>query len=269
MRIRLEGLHKTYPLSPSRSRAAGAGTGGAAIEALRGVTLDIPQNSIFGVIGKSGAGQSTLHRLASLLETPESGAVFYGGERVDSLASGEMIQKRRRNGMIFQNFNLFSSRTAGGNIAYPLEICGKSRDEIAARTAELLGLVELSDRGASPVSALSGGQKQRIAIARALANNPDILFCDEATSALDPQTTRSILALIRRLQRTLGITVLMITHQMEVVRETCDYVAVLDKGRITETGSVREVFAAPASEVTRDFLRTLGPAEPEGARDGR
>jgi D-methionine transport system ATP-binding protein len=159
--------------------------------------------------------------------------------------------------MIFQNFALFSSRTAGENIAYPMEICGCSKDKIENRVNELLEIVGLSDKKNAPVSTLSGGQKQRIAIARALANNPDVLFCDEATSALDPQTTKSILSLIRDIQKKMNLTVVMITHQMEVVRDACDYVAVLDDGLVVEQGNVLDIFTHPKSSVTKDFLSHL------------
>ena len=159
--------------------------------------------------------------------------------------------------MIFQNFNLFSSRNAAGNIAYPMEICGMDRANISKRVEELLSLVGLQGRGSAPISTLSGGQKQRVAIARALACNPDILFCDEATSALDPQTTRSILALIKELQAKMNLTVVMITHQMEVVRDACERVAVIDSGRIVEEGTVSDIFANPKSEVTKDFISNL------------
>ena len=160
--------------------------------------------------------------------------------------------------MIFQNFNLFSSRTAAKNIAYPLEICGTPKAVIKERVAELLELVGLSDRADAPISTLSGGQKQRIAIARALANKPDILFCDEATSALDPQTTRSILELIRAIQKKMNLTVVMITHQMEVVRDACDQVAVLDNGSVVEQGLVSDIFTNPKSNVTKDFISHIG-----------
>ncbi|MBO5137139.1 MAG: methionine ABC transporter ATP-binding protein [Spirochaetaceae bacterium] len=229
------------------------------VNAVQDVTLSIPSNSIYGIIGKSGAGKSTLVRLISLLEKPDSGCVLYNNERVDNLSSKELIQRRRHIGMIFQSFNLFSSRTAAKNIAYPLEICGTPQIVIKQRVAELLELVGLADRADSPVSQLSGGQKQRIAIARALANNPDILFCDEATSALDPQTTRAILSLIREIQQKMNLTVVMITHQMEVARDACDYVAVLDGGKVVEQGTVTEIFTKPQSEVTKDFLANLKP----------
>jgi D-methionine transport system ATP-binding protein len=245
MQITLEDITRTYPAQQGRT---------GEIHAVHSISLDIPSNGIYGIIGKSGAGKSTLVRLMSLLEKPDSGAVYYDGQRVDSLSEKDMIQRRRRNGMIFQNFCLFSSRNARENIAYPLEICGKPRREINQRTEELLALVDLSGRGNSPISTLSGGQKQRIAIARALANNPDILFCDEATSALDPQTTRSILELIRHLKAKLNLTVVMITHQMEVVRDTCDFVAVLDNGVVMETGTVEAVFTRPQSPVTQELF---------------
>jgi D-methionine transport system ATP-binding protein len=245
MHIRLEDITRTYPAQAGRADE---------IHAVHSISLDIPSNGIYGIIGKSGAGKSTLVRLMSLLEKPDSGAVYYDDQRVDSLLGKDLIQRRRRNGMIFQNFCLFSSRNARENIAYPLEICGKSRKEIAGRTEELLCLVGLTERGNSPISTLSGGQKQRVAIARALANNPDILFCDEATSALDPQTTRSILELIRQLKEKLSLTVVMITHQMEVVRDACESVAMLDNGLVVETGAVEEVFSRPKSPVTQDMF---------------
>jgi D-methionine transport system ATP-binding protein len=227
------------------------------VHAVRGVSLSIPSNRIFGIIGLSGAGKSTLVRLISLLEKPDSGEVFYDGERVDNLPEKEIIRRRRRLGMIFQNFNLFSSRTAGQNIAYPMEICRYPKDKIRARVAELLDLVGLSDRADAPVSTLSGGQKQRIAIARALACKPDILFCDEATSALDPKTTQQILALIKDIQRKMNLTVVMITHQMEVVRDACDNVAVLSEGQVVEQGTVKDIFAEPKTSVTKEFMSHL------------
>ena len=227
------------------------------LHAVQDVTLDIPSNIIYGIIGRSGAGKSTLVRLVSMLERPDSGEVYYDDERVDNLEGKALIQRRRRIGMIFQNFNLFSSRNAAGNIAYPMEICGMDRANISKRVEELLSLVGLQGRGSAPISTLSGGQKQRVAIARALACNPDILFCDEATSALDPQTTRSILALIKELQAKMNLTVVMITHQMEVVRDACERVAVIDSGRIVEEGTVSDIFANPKSEVTKDFISNL------------
>ena len=189
MEIKIENLSRTYS------------QGNVAVEAVKNVSLVIPSNVIYGIIGKSGAGKSSLVRLISLLEKADSGTIAFDGKRVDNLSKKELILQHRHIGMIFQNFNLFSSRTAAKNVAYPLEICKVPKKEINSRVKELLELVGLSDKGNAPVSTLSGGQKQRVAIARALANNPDILFCDEATSALDPQTTHSILELIRYIQK--------------------------------------------------------------------
>ncbi len=246
MYLTLENLQKTYTAKD-----------GSKIRAVDGVNLSIPENKIFGIIGKSGAGKSSLVRLVSLLESPDGGAVFYNEKRVDNLQKRDLIQQRRKIGMIFQNFNLFSSRTAGKNIAYPLELARVPKKQIAERVKEMLSLVGLEDRENAPISTLSGGQKQRIAIARALAASPDILFCDEATSALDPQTTRSILALIRDIQKKMNLTVVMITHQMEVVRDACDQVAVIEDGRVVEQGLVSEIFANPKTETTREFLRNI------------
>lgn len=246
MTIELKNLEKNYKSDSS-----------VPVHAVNNVSLHIPSNQIFGIIGKSGAGKSTLVRLISLLEKPDSGEVWYDNERVDNLDPKSMIARRRRIGMIFQNFNLFSSRNAEQNIAYPLEICGVPKEQIKKRTAELLELVGLSDRAESPVSQLSGGQKQRIAIARALANNPDILFCDEATSALDPQTTHQILDLIREIQKNMNLTVVMITHQMEVVRDVCSQVAVVNNGQIVELDTVQNIFLNPKTSVTKDFLQRI------------
>jgi len=243
MHISLEALRRTY------------GT----LHAVNDISLEIPDNSIYGIIGKSGAGKSTLVRLISLLETPDDGHILYASKRVDNLPKNQMIAQRRKVGMIFQTFNLFSSRNAGENIAYPLEIAGVDKVTINKRVDELLELVELTGRKNAPVSTLSGGQKQRVAIARALANHPDVLFCDEATSALDPQTTRSILALLTELKQKMNLTIVMITHQMEVVRDACEYVAVLDDGIVVEEGKVADVFATPQSSTTREFLANLAP----------
>ncbi len=227
------------------------------LHAVDGVSLSIPSNTIYGIIGKSGAGKSTLVRLISLLESPDAGEVYFDDIRVDNLTKRAMIERRRRVGMIFQNFNLFSSRNAEENIAYPMEIQGMSKDVIKKRVDELLSLVALEGRGKAPISTLSGGQKQRVAIARALSCNPDILFCDEATSSLDPQTTHSILSLLKEIQKKMSLTVVMITHQMEVVRDACEQVAVLDDGKVVEQGFVTDIFANPSSEVTKDFLAHL------------
>jgi D-methionine transport system ATP-binding protein len=193
-------------------------------------------------------------RVMSLLETPDSGEVYYGDERVDTLQGMELLKRRRKMGMIFQNFNLLGSRSVSGNIAYPLEIAGVPGKQIDKRVAELLEMVGISDKRKARMRELSGGQKQRVAIARALAANPEVLFCDEATSSLDPQTTRSILDLIRDLQQRLKITVVLITHQMEVVRAICQEVAVMDCGSIIETGSIAAVFDSPKAAVTRELM---------------
>ena len=233
------------------------------LQAVDNISLEIPSHTIFGIIGKSGAGKSTLVRLISLLEPVDSGEIYYGDFRVDTLTGKLLRNQHKKIGMIFQNFNLFASRTAAGNIAYPLEIAGMPKRVIAAKVEEMLHVVGLEGRGDARVSTLSGGQKQRVAIARALAVSPDILFCDEATSALDPQTTRSILELLKRLQKDMNLSVVMITHQMEVVRDCCQQVAVIDNGAVAETGSVREIFSAPKSEVTKDFLMHINPLNPE------
>ena len=227
----------------------------SSVHAVRDVDLVIPSGCIFGIIGRSGAGKSTLLRIISLLEKPDSGEVYYGEERVDTLRGMALLERRRKMGMIFQNFNLLGSRNASGNIAYPLEIAGLNRKQIDKRVDELLELVDIADKRKARLRELSGGQKQRVAIARALAANPEVLFCDEATSSLDPQTTRSILALIRELQETLKITVVLITHQMEVIREICQEVAVLDEGHIVEHGNVNAIFETPQAAATREMIR--------------
>lgn len=237
------------------------------LHAVDGVSLTIPSNTVFGIIGRSGAGKSTLVRLVSLLESPDSGEVYYDDVRVDNLKKAELIRRRRRIGMIFQNFNLFSSRDAAQNVAYPMEINGIPKEEIDVRVKELLSLVSLEGREHAPISTLSGGQKQRVAIARALACKPDILFCDEATSALDPQTTHSILALLKEIQQKMALTVVMITHQMEVVRDACDEVAVINDGTVVEQGKVTEIFSHPSSDVTKDFLTHLVGMDESGGND--
>jgi len=224
------------------------------VTAVRQVNLSIPSGCIYGIIGRSGAGKSSLLRTMSLLERPDSGKVYYNDERVDTLCGMELLQRRRKMGMIFQNFNLLGSRSAFGNIAYPLEIAGLGRKQIDKRVDELLDLVDIADKRKARLRELSGGQKQRVAIARALAVNPEVLFCDEATSSLDPQTTRSILALIRDLQQRFGLTVVLITHQMEVIREICQEVAVMEAGFIVETGTVASVFKTPKTAATREML---------------
>ena len=224
------------------------------VKAVKNVDLTVPDGSIFGIIGRSGAGKSTLLRVMSLLEAPDSGEVYYGEERVDTLRGVALLEKRRKMGMIFQNFNLLGSRNAAANIAYPLEIAGMNKKQIAVRVDELLELVDIRDKRKARLRELSGGQKQRVAIARALAVNPEVLFCDEPTSSLDPQTTRSILSLIRDLQQRLKITVILITHQMEVIREICQEVAVLEEGNIVERGNVTSMFEAPQTQAAKDLV---------------
>ena len=224
------------------------------VTAVRHVDLSISKGGIFGIIGRSGAGKSSLLRTMSLLETPDTGEVYYNGERVDTLKGMALLERRRKMGMIFQNFNLLGSRDVKENIAYPLEIAGYNRKQIETRVDELLEMVDITDKRKARMSELSGGQKQRVAIARALAVNPQILFCDEATSALDPQTTRSILALIHDLHKTLKITVVLITHQMGVIKQICQEVAVMDKGTIVETGPVSSVFNSPKATETWELL---------------
>ena len=225
------------------------------VTAVKQVDLAIPSSCIYGIIGRSGAGKSSLLRVMSLLETPDTGEVFYDDERVDTLRGKALLDRRRKMGMIFQNFNLFSSRDVSGNIAYPLEIAGMNRKQIDKRVEELLEMVDIADKRKTLLRELSGGQKQRVAIARALAVNPQVLFCDEATSSLDPQTTRAILALIRDLQQRLKITVILITHQMEVIREICQEVAVMDEGTIVEYGTVTSVFESPKAAATWEMIR--------------
>ena len=224
------------------------------VTAVKRVDLSVPSGCIYGIIGRSGAGKSSLLRVISLLETPDTGEVYYNGERVDTLRGLSLLERRKKMGMIFQNFNLFSSRNVSGNIAYPLEIAGFSRKLIDKRVNELLEMVDIADKRKARLRELSGGQKQRVAIARALAANPEVLFCDEATSSLDPQTTRSILALIRDLQQRLKITVVLITHQMEVIREICQEVAVLDGGIIVERGNVAAVFESPQTAAAKELI---------------
>ncbi|MEA4847682.1 MAG: ATP-binding cassette domain-containing protein [Clostridiaceae bacterium] len=230
--------------------------GNHSVEAVNNVSLSIRQGEIYGIIGFSGAGKSTLVRCINLLERPTSGKVFLDDLELTTLSERDLRKARKQIGMIFQQFNLLASRTAAQNIAYPLRYSGLSKNDIRKRVHELLALVDLEDKENAYPSQLSGGQKQRVAIARALANNPKILLCDEATSALDPQTTRSILKLLKKLNAQLGFTVVVITHEMQVVKEICDRVAVMEKGEIIEEGEVFSVFASPTKKVTKDFINT-------------
>jgi D-methionine transport system ATP-binding protein len=226
------------------------------VRALSDVSLRVSEGDIFGVIGSSGAGKSTLIRCINLLERPTSGQVIVNGQVLSALSARQLVLARRDIGMIFQHFNLLSSRTVFANVAFPLELGHTPKQEIAKRVEELLGLVGLEDKAQDYPVSLSGGQKQRVAIARALASNPKVLLCDEATSALDPETTLSILSLLKDINRRFRITILLITHEMNVVRAICDRVAVISEGRVVEQGPVREVFSQPRTELTRRFIST-------------
>lgn len=224
------------------------------LTALDNVSLHVPKGQICGVIGASGAGKSTLIRCVNLLERPTHGAVLIDDLDLTQLSEAELVKTRRQIGMIFQHFNLLTSRTVFENVALPLELENKSKAEIQEKTTALLALVGLSDKHNVYPANLSGGQKQRVAIARALASDPKVLLCDEATSALDPATTQSILKLLKEINRTLGITILLITHEMEVVKRICDQVAVIDKGRLIEQGTVSEIFSNPKTELAQEFI---------------
>ena len=242
-------------------------TPAGAVDALHDIDFPIHAGEIFGIIGRSGAGKSTLVRTINQLERPTSGRVLVNGVDLATLGEDALAQARRRIGMIFQHFNLLSSGTVAENIGLPLRIAGVPKRDIAARVDSLLELVGLSARRDAYPATLSGGQKQRVGIARALVHDPDILLCDEATSALDPETTHSILALLRDINRRLGLTVVLITHEMEVIREVCDRVAVLEKGRVVELGPVWRVFGAPQAEATDALLRPLAHDLPDDLRD--
>ena len=231
-------------------------SGGRTVHAVQDVSLSIGKGEIFGIIGFSGAGKSTLVRCINLLERPTSGSVTVDGKEMTALSARELRQARKKIGMIFQHFNLMPSRTVFGNVAYPLRGSGLSGEQIADKVHRLLELVGIGDKAEAYPKQLSGGQKQRVAIARALANDPNVLLCDEATSALDPQTTKAILRLLKDLNEKLGITVVIITHEMAVVKEICDRIAVMEYGRVVEQGEVFNVFADPRQEITRSFIHT-------------
>jgi D-methionine transport system ATP-binding protein len=236
------------------------------LHALRGIELDVKRGEVFGVIGRSGAGKSSLIRLINGLERPTSGSVIVDGQTVNQLDAAPLIALRRRIGMIFQHFNLLSSQTVFENVAFPLRLAGQSNAQIQARVRELLARVGLDQYAAAYPAQLSGGQKQRVGIARALATAPSILLCDEATSALDPQTTASVLDLLADLNRELGLTIVLITHEMEVVRRVCDRVAVLEAGQVVESGPVQAVFLHPQHPTTRTFLEDADTSADSAAR---
>lgn len=242
--IELQNISKTFFVADKK------------VDAVQDVSLTINDKDIFGIIGFSGAGKSTLVRCINLLERPTAGKVLIDGRDLTELSAKDLRTARKKIGMIFQHFNLMPSRTIFGNVAYPLKNSGLSKQQINDKVRELLELVGISEKENAYPRQLSGGQKQRVAIARALANDPKILLCDEATSALDPQTTKSILKLLQNLNEKLGITVVVITHEMAVVKEICNRVAVMDHGRVVEEGEVFSVFATPQQRLTRDFIKT-------------
>lgn len=240
--IQLVGLHKTFQTKSNT------------IEALKGIDLEIAQGEVFGIIGMSGAGKSTLVRCINLLERPTAGQVVFDGVDLMQVNSSALRKARQSMGMIFQQFNLLMQRSAMANVCFPLEIAGVPAKEAKARAKELLELVGLEDRENAYPAQLSGGQKQRVAIARALATNPKVLLCDEATSALDPTTTRSILRLLKDINKRLGITVIIITHEMSVIEEVCQRVAIIDGGVIAECGKVEDVFTKPKTQAARKLV---------------
>lgn len=243
----LEQIYKTFGSQQSR------------VEAVSGVSLQVKAGEIYGIIGSSGAGKSTLVRCINLLERPEQGNVFYKDQELTALNEKDLRYVRRGIGMIFQHFNLMASRTALENILLPLKDIQKDKAKALQKARELLNLVGLADKAHSYPSQLSGGQKQRVAIARALCHDPGLLLCDEATSALDPQTTLSILELLKQLNQQLGLTIVIITHEMSVIKEICHRVAIMEAGRIVEEGPVYEIFSQPKEALTRQFIDTTSP----------
>ena len=255
--IEIRGLRKTF------------GQGEAAVTALDGIDLSIEKGEIYGIIGLSGAGKSTLVRCMNLLETPTEGTVRVDGQEITTLSPKELRKARQSITMIFQGFNLLMQRSALDNICFPLELSGTPRKEAIARARELLKVVGLEDREGAYPAQLSGGQKQRVAIARALATNPKVLLCDEATSALDPTTTQSILALLQKLNRSLGVTVVIITHEMKVVEQICGRVAILAESHVVEEGKVSEVFRHPKTAAARQLLMPGSETARETLAQGR
>lgn len=230
---------------------------GQTIRALDQINLEIPAGSIFGIIGYSGAGKSTLIRLINLLERPNQGQVIINQKDFTALDARVLRQERANIGMIFQHFNLLQTKTVADNIEMPLKLLGVSKDQREKRLNELLEFIDLKHKKDAFPDELSGGQKQRVGIARALANHPKILLCDEATSALDPQTTKSVLALLKKINQEQGITIVMVTHEMDVIESVCDFVAVMEQGKVIETGSTLEIFSQPQHPTTKNFIQTV------------
>ncbi len=239
------------------------------VEALKNVSLKVNDGDIFGIIGMSGAGKSTLVRCINMLERPSEGAVIIDGTDMGSLSQKELNNKRRKVSMIFQSFNLLMQRTCLANICFPMELAGINKADAIKRATHLLEVVGLPDKANAYPAQLSGGQQQRIAIARALATDPEVLLCDEATSALDPKTTHSILELIRKINKEMGITVIIITHQMSVVEEICSHVAIIDAGQVVEMGPVNEVFAHPRSDAAKHLVYPDGVEAVVGRKEGQ
>ena len=244
--IKLENVTKTFTVK------------GKTVTAVDNVSLDIEKGEIFGIIGFSGAGKSTLVRCMNLLEVPTSGSVYFDGNDLVKAGSRELRNYRRKIGMIFQQFNLLEQRSVLANVCYPLELEGVKKKEAKAKARELLKIVDLSEKENAYPSQLSGGQKQRVAIARALATSPEVLLCDEATSALDPITTSEVLKLIKKINKELGVTIVVITHEMKVVEQICDRVAIMNKGVVEEVGAVRDIFFNPRSETSRKLVLSGG-----------
>lgn len=238
--IKIEHLNKTYK--------------GNTVKALDDINIDIEKGDIYGIVGLSGAGKSSLVRCINRLEEADSGSIVINGVDILKLSKKELIEQRKKIGMIFQNFNLFSSKTIFENIAYPLRLAGVKENDIKNRVDELLDIVELSEKANNYPSQLSGGQKQRVGIARAIANNPDVLLCDEATSALDPKTTSQILELLKDINQKTKLTLVVITHEMEVIKQICNKVAIIEYGKIIDSGRVIDLFSKPASEKTKHFV---------------
>lgn len=240
--IEVKDLHKTFH---DKNKS---------VEVLKGVDLEVNKGEIYGIVGFSGAGKSTLVRCINRLEEPDSGTVRIGDSIITALGKNELNKERRKIGMIFQQFNLFDSMTVAENIAYSLKLAGLKKNEIQVRVDEMLDLVGLTEKKDAYPGELSGGQKQRVGIARALANNPDVLLSDEATSALDPQTTLAVLDLLKEINKKLGLTIILITHELEVIKYTCHSMAVMEDGKLLEKGSVKEIFENPKCETAKNFI---------------